>query len=193
MRRLIALALPLVAAAGMLPAAAAPTAAAGRVAGVSVEVPLAGGGHLRVDLQATSTSAGDRLRVSTWDCDADCSSPQYFEGALPKGALSVDARAAKAALTTVLGGRSLKVRWEPSTATRLAGGTYGGGTDERTTFGTYRGDPAVAVVQLAAARCQGSASVGDVAHVSTAEAGDDGTYPLTSLRLPAVTTAACQS
>lgn len=192
MRRLLALALPVVALTGVAPATAAPVATA-RVAVVRIALPGADGERLQLELWAGSGARGDRLEVSVTECGPTCHEPRYYAGALPARALTIDAATADAHLAVDLGGVPITVRWSPDTGTSgvVLGGIHGGGTDTDDAFSAYRGDPAMATVTTEAGACRGPAYVGDELSVWTSDAGDASEEPLSRLHLTATGRPAC--
>jgi len=183
MHRSVALAVPLLLAAAVVPASAAP-ASASRVAAVRFAVPTAAGDRLDVELRATAHGSSDSISVSVMRCAATCVQPRVFAGALPVGALVIDGQRATATLDAALGGTGVRVRWSPDTGTGLvAGGLRGGGSGADTGVTTYRGDPATTTVSLGDGACHGTGSVGDEVDVATSDAGDTTVEPLSRLRL----------
>jgi hypothetical protein len=175
-------ALLLVAAAGMRPVAAAPVATS-RVALVDVEVTASSGAVDHLELQATSAATGDRLGVTLVRCTKTCSDSRYFEGALPTGALTLDAHAANGRLTTVLGGLSLRVTWTATTGTGEETGYVDGSDSAPPNAGMYGGESSLAAVTVGQTGCQGPASVGNEVDVRTGNAAAPA--PLSSVRLRA--------
>jgi hypothetical protein len=192
MRRLLALALPLVALCGLVPAAAAPVATE-RMAAVRITLPAADGDRVELQLWAVAGARGDRLEVASTHCGTRCTAPVYYAGRLARGGLRVDPAAAEARLTAIVGGIALDVTWAPAAGTGVvAGGLRGAGNDNGSVFAVYRGDPAVATVRTDVGGCRGSAYVGDELSVWTSDAGDPSSEPLSRLRLAAVGAPVCE-
>ena len=183
MRRLLALVLPVVAAVGVLPAGAAPVESS-RLAEVSFEVPAAQGATTHVRLIATRSSSGDRLEVNLLTCRPWCGADVWFAGALPTGALELDAQQASGRLRLSIGGVPLRVTWQPQVGAGVARGHVdgGGGTTDISSR-TYRGDPALATVALRGS-CQGPATVGSQVDVDLSGGRSTQMRPLSQLRLP---------
>jgi hypothetical protein len=183
MRRLIALAVPLVAAVGVLPATAAPVESS-RAAVVRVTLPYDDGRELRLELRAIARPAGAFLAVSVMTCDPECQMPRYYAGALPKGSLTIASDTADAHLDAVLGRIPFEVTWRPDAReAAVVGSLHGGGTDENSTYAVYNGAPATAAVTLPTGACKADATVGDEHEISTSPAGNDAAAPLSRLRL----------
>ena len=89
MHRSVALAVPLLLVAAVVPAAAAP-ASASRVAAVRFALPTAAGDRLELELRATAHGSSDAISVSVTRCAVTCAQPRVFAGALPVGALVID-------------------------------------------------------------------------------------------------------
>ncbi|MBK5306764.1 MAG: hypothetical protein JJD92_08780 [Frankiaceae bacterium] len=193
MRRLLALALPLVAAAGVLPAVAAP-AESSRAAVVRIALPTDDGEHLEVELRAIARSSASYLAVSVTFCDPDCQGPRYYAGALPKGSLTADADTAAAHLEAVIGGIPFEVTWRPAERSgAVVGSLHGGGSGADSTFAIYNGAPATAVVTISTGDCTTDATVGDEHEVSTSAAGNDIAAPLSRLRLRPTDAPSCSA
>ena len=186
-----ALAVPLLVVAAVAPAAAAPVSS-GRLAAVHFSVPLSDELRLEVELRAVDTDA-DYATVAVSRCDADCAPVRFYEGALPDGALTVDADAASATLDTTLGGLPLHVTWTPQDGgpSAVIGGTDFGGRGGDNGFTTYLGAPATTALTLASGACKGSGAVGDAVRVVTSDAGNGSASPLTTLRLRAAGPPTC--
>jgi hypothetical protein len=191
-RRLIALAVPIVLTAAVAPAGATP-AQLSRIATARLEVPVAGGDVLRLELRGSARTTGDLLMVAVTRCGARCDSPRYYSGALPAGALTIDAKAANARLSAVVGGLPVSVAWSPAEGTTgvVIGGVNGGGGAESAAFRTYRGDPAVVSVTSRAGGCTGAGSVGDELELATSARPNPTVEPLTRLRLRPTSGLAC--
>ena len=187
MRRLLALALPLVAAVGVLPAGAAPVETS-RLAEVRIALPAEGGTTLDIMLTAVRGGGGDRLYVSAVTCGRTCDSPRHFSGKLPTGALELDAQEASGRLRTSLGGFLLQVIWIPELGAGVARGHVDGGGQPA--VGSYRGDAAVARVAIAERSCQGRATVGTEIEAGLAPA-TSWVEPLSELGLPATGAPSC--
>jgi hypothetical protein len=183
MRRLLALALPLVAAAGVLPATAAPVESS-RAAVVRVTLPGDDGDQLRLEIRAIARSAGAFLAVSVMSCDPACQAPRYYAGTLPKGSLTISSNAADAHLKATIGRIPFEVTWRPDPQDgAVVGSLHGGGTDQNSTYAVYNGSPATAAVTISTGTCKADATVGDEHEISTSPAGNDASAPLSRLRL----------
>ena len=181
MRRLLALALPLVAAVSVLPAAAAPVASM-RLAEVSIELPAAGGAKVHLTLDAIRADAGDRVYVGVVTCARTCGETRSYSGALPAGALELDPQQARGRLKTSLGGLSVQVSWVPQLGAGLERGYVDDGGGPGPSAGAYRGEDAVATVNVAGRGCEGRATVGTEV-VASASSSPARTEPLERLRL----------
>jgi hypothetical protein len=139
-----------------------------------------------VDVTAVTSTAGDRIEVGVRRCvDGTCDYPQYYAGALPRGAVTIDASAAVAKLRTVVGGVELSATWAPGPAgTVVVSGSHGGGTDGDLAFEAYRVDPATTHLVLDDVGCNGAGQVGDEVRVESAEGSLGDAVPLRRLRLP---------
>jgi hypothetical protein len=181
--RSAALAVPLLLAAAMAPATAAPVSS-GRLAAVAFTVPVDDEVTLGVEVRAVDSDA-DYVTVAVTRCDPDCAPARFFEGPVPTGALTVDGDAASARLETVLGGLPVQVTWTPQDGAPSAviGGIAGGGTGEDNGFTSYLGVPASTAVTLPSGACKGRGAVGDAVRVVTSDAGNGGAAPLSRLRL----------
>jgi hypothetical protein len=181
----LALALGLVGALAV-PAVTATAAPVGthRIAVAELRLADREGGWQQVTLRVTSAS---RVALAVRSCDtAGCTSPAYYGGRLPRGAVDVDSSAASAALRARLGGRAVTVTWTPAPAAGPAvvvGGTEGSSDDDSTAVSTYRLDPATARVQVDAADCTVAAGVGDEVRVESPEGSDGAARPLSALKL----------
>jgi hypothetical protein len=187
-----ALAVPLLLAAAMAPATAAPVSS-GRLAAVAFTVPVSDEVTLQVQLRAVDTDA-DYATVAVSRCeDGDCAPVRYYEGTLPSGALQVDPGSATATLDTTLGGLPIRVTWTPQDGAPAAaiGGIDGGGRGEDNGFTTYLGVPAATAVTLPSGVCKGRGAVGDAVRVVTSDAGNGSASPLSRLRLRAAGTPTC--
>jgi hypothetical protein len=163
----------------VLPAGAAPVETT-RLAEVRIELPAANGASVHLVLYATRGSAGDGLLVTAVTCGKTCGIERAFSGALPAGALDLDAQQASGRLRTSLGGLPFSVTWVPQTGA----GVERGYVNDDGSAGTYRGDDAVATVSVDGRGCHGRATVGTQIDVSTGRASG-GSEPLAGLRLPA--------
>jgi hypothetical protein len=184
-RRYLALALPLVAALGVLPATADP-ATPGRMAQVAFTLHPSPGEEVRLAVVVSTSAAGQRIEVGRTDCqNGSCDVPRYYSGMLPKGAVTIDGAQAIARLRTTLDGRSFAVDWRPvPPGTVFIQGTHGGGTDGDLAFTVYRADPAAARVVLAGRPCSGSASVGDQVRFEVPEGSDGNAIAMSGLQVP---------
>ena len=191
MHRSVALAVPVLLAAAMAPATAAPVSS-GRLAAVAFTVPVSDEVTLEVEVRAVDSDA-DYVTVAVSRCELDCAPPRYYEGALPTGALQVDAEAATARLEATLGGLPLQVSWTPRDGAPAAviGGIAGGGRDQDNGFTTYLGVPASTALTLPSGACEGRGAVGDAVRVVTSDGGNGAAAPLSRLRLRAVGTPTC--
>lgn len=185
MRRHLALALPLVAVLGALPAGADP-ATPGRMAQVSFTLHPSPGEDVRLEVVVSTSAAGQRIDVGRRDCrNGSCDVPRYYSGALPKGAVTIDGSQAVARLRTTLDGRSFAVDWSPvPPGTVFIQGSRGGGTDGDLAFTVYRADPAAARVVLAGHSCHGSAGVGDQVRFEVPDGSDGDSIAMTGLQVP---------
>lgn len=184
MRRVLAVVVPLTALVAVLPAVAAPVTS-GRVATVRFALPTEEG-RIVVGLRAVDGSSADLLRVAVTRCEPDCRPPQYFEGAVPASAVSVDAEDPRARLDAVLGDLPLQVTWTPGAGAGVVSvGTEGGGTTDDAAIGFFSAQDAVAAVVAPAGACRGNGDVGDSARVQLGN-GDGAALPLSRLRLPDV-------
>ena len=192
MHRSVTLAVPLLVVAAVAPAIAAPVSS-GRLAAVRFSVPVSDERRLEVELRAVDTDA-DYATVSVARCDGDdCAPVRFYEGALPDGALTVDADAASATLDTTLGGLPLHVTWTPQDGgpSAVIGGTDFGGRGGDNGFTTYLGAPATTALTLPSGACKGRGAVGDAVRVVTSDAGNGSASPLTTLRLRAAGAPTC--
>jgi hypothetical protein len=189
--RSVALVVPLLLAAAMGPANAAPVSS-GRLAAVGFTLPVADQVTLEVEVRAVDSDT-DVVTVAVQRCDPDCAPARSFEGVLPTGALTVDGEAASARLATTLGGLPLEVTWTPrdGAPSAVVGGITGGGTGEDNGFTSYLGVPAATAVTLPSGACKGRGAVGDAVRVATSDAGNGGASPLSGLRLRAAGAPTC--
>jgi hypothetical protein len=168
---------------GVVPAGAAPVESS-RLAEVSFDIPLSPGATTHVYLFATRSSSGDRLEANLLTCRPRCGADAWFGGALPTGALELDAQQASGRLRLSLGGVPLQVTWQPQVGVGVARGHVdGGGGTTHASGRSYRGDPALATVALRGS-CQGPATVGSQVDVDLSGGRPTQMRPLSQLRLP---------
>lgn len=183
------------AAVGSVPALATPAGVdTGRMAEVSVTVPLSRGDVLALDIRGAEMSAGPELLIEAQECtpDGECVTQDDYSSPLPDGALSIDPSNAVARLHTTLGGRDLVISWQPSNGAVVGAGYLDGGGSSAATS-NFAGDAADATVQFDGATCTASGGVGQGV-AGTADLGDgSATAPVSELNLPADASLHCGS
>jgi hypothetical protein len=180
--------------AGIAPAlASAAPVDSGRMASVSVSVPLPSGDTLELDIQGAQMSAGPLLAIHAQHCDDDqgCMADDDYLSPLSAGALSIDPSDAVARLHTTLDGRVLDVVWRPADGV-VVGAGYVDGTGSAVTASHFFGDAASVTVQYAGNTCAGAGAVGQGLAANAGLADDSATSPISKLHLPAAAVLRCE-
>ena len=164
----------------------------GRMASVSVTVPLSDAASLELDIQAAQMSAGPQLAIHVLRCtnDTGCAGADDYLSSLPSGALSVDPSAAVAHLHTTLDGQTLDIVWRPDNGVVVGAGYVDGGGSSATASHFF-GDAALATVRYAGSSCTGDGGVGQGIAANIGVGGESATAPVSQLHLPAATTLRC--
>lgn len=161
-----------------------------RSASADITIPLDAHRATALGIRAVNNGGSATLRVEVQSCvDTSCTTTGAYEGPLPAGAFSVNSAAAKADLTTSIGGRSLHLTWVGTDG----GSSIGGGEDTAGPTGasghvTWVGAVTDLSATLSGAACAGFGDVTDSIDYSVGATEVD---PLGDLSLPHPTGLSC--